>query len=84
MKYLAFCKKTKQVIGSITCLTRRPYYIPCPHSGVHQKVIQIRQLNGDHVQFSHFFVVAKQRHFLDKLENMGYEVDEKNELIQTT
>jgi len=76
MKYLAFCKKTKTVIGSIRGINRRPYYIPCPHCGTHKKIIQIRQLNGGHVQFQHFFVGSKQRHFLDKLTGMGYNVRE--------
>ena len=77
MKYLAFCKKTKQVIGSIRCINIRPYYIPCPTCGPKQKITWVRQLNGGHVQYKHFFVGAKQRHFLDKLTNMGYDVVEE-------
>lgn len=77
MKYLAFCKKSKTVIGSVTCVTARPYYVPCPHCGVKQPIIQIRQMNGTrHMKFKHFFIGSKQRHFLDKLTVMGYNVKE--------
>lgn len=75
MKFLAFCQKTKSVIGSIQSQNLLPYYVPCPACGVKQPVRRVRQLNGDRqVRFSHFFVGAKQRGLLEKLRGLGYEV----------
>jgi len=80
MKFLVFCKHLKQQIDSFHMRPSfTPYYVHCPHCG-QQKMVRLTQINkGKHyfVRFKHF-VIPQKSLLLDKILDLGYELQERD------